>query len=285
MPSAVTSSTQQTPPPAASPRLATAKSGRLPVGLRCKHYAKYFLNKLTGQPTRLDVDLAGKSVSLSVTARREIRRAHAVHHEIDFIERMSGTLQAGDVVYDIGANIGVITVLLAKHNGGCAEKIFSFEPDPKNFRQLNGNVEANALQQRVSTHSVALGASEGEVSLHIRGDAGEGRHSISESKGATDTITVPLMTVSGFARDSGSPPDLIKIDVEGAEGQVLAGLAELTQKRPPRDIFLEIHSKGEGDKMPDGQTIHQWFMDNGYQMVWNVERRSGEHRQYRSDQY
>lgn len=279
MPSAVTTSAPQTPP--ASPRSATAKSGRLPLSLRCTHYLRYFLNKLTGAPTRLDVNLAGQSVSLSITARREIRRAHAVHHEIDFIERMSGALQSGDVVYDIGANIGVITVLLAKHDGGAAAKIYSFEPEPKNFAQLNGNVEANALQHRVSTHSVALGASEGEVALHVRGDAGEGRHSISEAKGATDTITVPLMTVSTFARDSASSPDLIKIDVEGAEGQVLDGLSALLQDKPPRDIFLEIHSKGEGDKMPDGRTIHQWFVDNGYQMAWNVERRSGEHRQYR----
>ncbi len=282
MPSTV-SSAPHTPTPA--PPRATAQAARLPIGQRCGHYIQYFINKLTGADTNLQVELAGQSVSLSVTARREIRRAHAVHHELDFIERMCGALKPGDVVYDIGANIGVITVLLAKQDDGSAGKIYSFEPEPRNFKQLNGNVVINDLQQRVSTHCVALGAVEGEAALHIRGDAGEGRHSISEAKGATDSITVPLMTGSGFAADADNAPDLVKIDVEGAEGQVLAGMTELLQSNPPRDIFLEIHSKGEGDKMPDGRTIHQWFLDNDYQMVWNVERRSGEHRQYRSNRF
>lgn len=284
MPPTATSA-QQTSPSAVPSQASALASTRLPAGKRCKHYVRYCLNKITGTQTRLDLELAGQSVSLSVTARREIRRAHAVHHEIDFIERMSGALRAGDTVYDIGANIGVITVLLAKQDNGSANKIYSFEPEPKNFKQLTGNVAVNQLQQRVSTHCIALGASEGEVALHIRGDAGEGRHSISEAKGATDSITVPLKTCAGFATETGSSPNLIKIDVEGAEGQVLAGMLPLLQSNPPRDVFLEIHSKGEGDKMPDGRTIHQWFLDNDYQMVWNVERRSGEHRQYRSNRF
>lgn len=280
MPSAATSSVPQTPP-----RSVNASSARLPVSQRGKHYLKYFFNRLSGSDTRLDVELAGQSVSLSVTARREIRRAHAVHHEIDFIERMCGALQAGDTVYDIGANIGIITVLLAKHSGALADQVVSFEPEPRNFQQLNGNVTANALDHKVSTHCVAMGASDGEVALHIRGQAGEGRHSISESRGATESITVPLMTASTFAKNTGSAPNLIKIDVEGAEGQVLTGMTELVQSTPPRDIFLEIHAKGEGDKVPDGRTIHQWFLDNDYQMIWNVERRSGEHRHYRSNHH
>lgn len=260
---------------------ATSGSARLPLSLRCKHYFRYFLNRALGKDTRLDVELAGQPVSLCVTERREIRRAHAVHHEVDFINRMSTSLQAGDTVYDIGANIGVITMLLARRGNECADRIFSFEPEPRNFAQLNANVAANGLQNRVATHQLALGSSEGEVELHIRGVAGEGRHSITEGKGATDSIMVPLTTCSAFAEKSGSLPDLLKIDVEGAEGQVLSGMSGLLQKRPPRDIFLEIHSKGDGDKMPDGQNIHDWFVDHGYQMVWNVERRSGEHRQYR----
>lgn len=281
MPSTATSA-QQTP---SAPVSSQATSARIPVARRYKHYIQYFFNKLTGARTRLDLELAGQSVALSVTARREIRRAHAVHHEIDFIERMCSVLRAGDTVFDIGANIGVITVLLAKQDNGSVRKIYSFEPEPKNYRQLAGNVSINQLQQTVSTHCIALGSTEGEVALHIRGDAGEGRHSISEAKGSTDSITVPLKTCTGFAAETGSAPDLIKIDVEGAEGQVLAGMTELLQSSPPRDIFLEIHSKGDGDKMPDGRTIHQWFLDNDYQMIWNVERRSGEHRQYRSNRF
>jgi hypothetical protein len=123
--------------------------------------------------------------------------------------------------------------------------------------------------------------SEGEVQLFIRGTAGEGRHSIAEEKGSTDSISVPLKTATGFARDTGDLPNIVKIDVEGAEGQVISGFEGLIGEHPPRDFFMEIHSKGDGDKMPSGETIDAWLNEHGYELVWSVGRRSGEHRHYR----
>lgn len=225
--------------------------------------------------------MAGQPVKLSISNPREIRRAHAIHHELDFVERIRAHLRAGDTVFDIGANIGVLTLLMAKHADSTVAKVYSFEPEPRNFEQLRHNININELHQKVFPKQMALGASDGEVSLHIRGTAGEGRHSIAEEKGATDSITVALATCAGFAAQENAYPNVIKIDVEGAEGQVLQGITELLVDHPPRDIFLEIHNKGDGDCMPDGSKIHDWFISNHYQMVWNVERRSGEHRHYR----
>jgi hypothetical protein len=76
-------------------------------------------------------------------------------------------------------------------------------------------------------------------------------------------------------------PDLIKIDVEGAEGHVLAGMEDLIKThKKPRSIFLEIHNKGDEDRMPDGGSIDNWLSDLGYELKWEQKRRSGSNRQY-----
>ncbi len=254
---------------------------RLPSTLRAAHYLRFARDKLLGRNTEMTFELASRSVVLDISSSREIRRAHALHHEINFIERISEHLCSDDVVFDIGANIGVLTLLMARQLENSSARIYSFEPEPRNFNKLVRNVSLNQLQSMIQPRQLALGAEKGTVALHVRGTVGEGRHSIAESKGATDSISVELSTCEAFAHDEEAFPDLLKIDVEGAEGQVLQGLTGLLQTHPPRDIFLEVHTKGDSDNMPDGTKINDWFVQNNYDLIWHVERRSGEHRHYR----
>lgn len=254
---------------------------RLPIALRLSNYLRHALSRVTGRQSELQIELAGEPVKLAISNAREIRRAHAIHHELDFVERIREHLAEGDTIFDIGANIGVLTLLMARHPNSVRSTLYSFEPEPRNFTQLQQNIALNGLQSRVIPKQIALGASDGQASLHVRGEAGEGRHSIAESSGATDAITVALTTCESFARQENAMPNVLKIDVEGAEGQVLSGVTGLLDSNAPRDIFLEIHNKGDRDNMPDGTLIHDWFENHNYKMVWNVERRSGEHRHYR----
>jgi FkbM family methyltransferase len=242
---------------------------------------RLIFNRLIGKPTIVNADLLGQPVKLDITAKRELRRARKISHETDLVIRLREYLQDGDTIYDIGANIGLISLVMALHPSGLNSKVHSFEPEPKNFDQLKKNIALNGLTGRVIPQRLALGMSEGEVQLFVRGTAGEGRHSIAEAKGSTDSISVPLKTATNFARETGDMPTIVKIDVEGAEGQVIGGFEELIGEHPPRDFFMEIHSKGDGDKMPDGETIDAWLTSHGYELVWSVGRRSGEHRHYR----
>lgn len=257
----------------------THTPNRLPIILRCSNYLKHAFNRVTGRKTTLEFTLADQPIKLTITNQREIRRAHAIHHEMDFVKRINAHLLSKDTVYDIGANIGVLTLLIAKQSINL--RVFSFEPEPRNFSQLQKNITLNNLNDRVTPNQIALGATEGQIALHVRGHAGEGRHSIAESTGATDVINVALATCHDFAKKHNALPDVLKIDVEGAEGQVLAGVTDMLATHAPRDIFLEIHNKGDGDQMPDGTRIHDWFTSNNYQLLWDVERRSGSHRHYR----
>ena len=242
---------------------------------------RLFINKLVGRPTIATTDLLGQRIKLNIVARRELRRARKISHETDLIERMRAHLAEGDVIYDVGANIGLISLLMALHPSGTRSKVYSFEPEPKNLHQLQKNVRLNGLEDRIIPERLALGAKQGEVQLFVRGTAGEGRHSIAEERGSTGSISVPLTTAMQFAQGCGDFPSIVKIDVEGAEGQVISGFEDMLHEHPPRDFFMEIHSKGEADKMPNGETIDVWLKERGYALAWKADRRSGEHRHYR----
>lgn len=242
---------------------------------------RFYLNKLAGRPSVFEFTLLGQPVSLGIAARREIRRAREIEIESELVEHIRAALQPGDTIFDIGANIGLISILLAGGERGKGSSVYAFEPEPRNFRQLSNNIGLNQLSDRIHPQQLALGAEQGQVELHIRGSEGEGRHSIASSKGATDAIAVKLSTLGDFCREVDACPQIIKIDVEGAEGQVLAGMASLLPDQAPRNVFLEVHPKGDGDSMPDGSSIQDWMQSHGYELVWNNVRRSGEHRHYR----
>ncbi len=237
------------------------------IGLRL------ILDRLRRRETVTSVDLLGRSALLSISSRRELRRARSAYREREILERMREHVRPGDNVYDIGANIGMVSLFLAVHQPHGVGLVHSFEPEPVNFDRLRRNIELNDLGDRIIPHAVALGAENGEAELFVRPGAGEGRHSLASAKGATGSIRIPLATMASFARSSGSTPDFVKIDVEGAEGQVLQGMEALLPDHRPRELFIEIHPKGDGDRMPGGQSIRDWLADRGFSVAW--ERREG----------
>ena len=243
---------------------------------------RLMINTVLGRETVLDFDILGTRLRLAVESRREIRRAHATSKEVDFIGRMFESLEEGDVIYDVGANIGLISLLLAGHPKGRTSPVHAFEPEPKNFAQLQKNIAENGWVDRIVPHRLALGEQAGEVELFVRGGPGEGRHSTVSSKGSTGSIGVRIDTASAFATSTGVPPDLMKIDVEGAEGRVLAGMEGLLRQRHPRELFMELHPMGDADRMPDGTPIADWLDARGYHRVWEADHRHRRHCHYRA---
>lgn len=244
---------------------------------------RLIVNKMLGRETVLEVDLLGTPLRLAIEARREIRRVRSISKEAALVERMFEFLSNEDVVYDIGANIGLIGLLLARHSEGRASHVHCFEPEPRNFNQLQRNIAENGLTERVSAHQVALAERAGELELFIRGGPGEGRHSTVVPEGSTGSIRVRAETASAFAASVGERPDLVKIDVEGAEGRVLAGMTSLLRDHGhgPREIFMELHDKGDRDLMPDGTPIRAWLAEHGYALAWEFERGQSRHCHYR----
>ena len=137
-------------------------------------------------------------------------------------------LRPGDVFVDAGANLGWFTVL-AGRLAGPTGKVFSFEPSPSIFEHLRRNVEINGLAN-VRLENSALGAAPGQAVLSGIRERNQGTGSIVRGVNASETAgcQVPVTTLDVYCKTQGIERiRMLKIDVEGAEGLVLDGAAQV----------------------------------------------------------
>lgn len=148
-------------------------------------------------------------------------------------------LQAGDVFVDVGANIGYFTVLAASVVGESGQ-VFAFEPDPANFDLLLANVALNSFGGRVRVEQAGLASIAGQGRLFLSED-NLGDHQIYASQPGRDSLPIALCNGSDYLRDKLRRLDLLKVDTQGAEYEVMAGLMPLLRALavPPR-ILIEL---------------------------------------------
>jgi FkbM family methyltransferase len=156
--------------------------------------------------------------------------------EKHFAELFSGLVRPGDRCLDVGANIGVHTVRLARLAGPDGE-VIGFEPDPGLVRRARRNIELNGLG---NARVIEAAASEqpGEMRLYRPGprDTNRGRASVLRHPHLTGAAaTVPVVTIDGVC--AGAPVALIKIDVEGHEAAVVRGAADTIAAHAPAIVF------------------------------------------------
>ncbi len=155
-------------------------------------------------------------------------------YEVDRLREFAAAITPGDVVYDVGANVGIYS-LLASSRVGSSGCVYAFEPLERNLHYLRRHIELNHVQNCTVLPSavcnqqgtLAFSAASWEPSMARLSPNGE--------------IKVPATTLDTcIFEDKFRPPALLKIDVEGAEFEVLQGATRtLTEFHPT--IFLEIH--------------------------------------------
>lgn len=163
---------------------------------------------------------------------------------------LSGFLQPGDVFVDLGAHLGFFS-LYASRLVGVTGRVYAVEPAPESFRELEANLTRNAISN-VEAREVAAGAATGEAVLNdVRGEVLRGAASIKRSEEAGRTkesewapVTVRVEPVTEIVDSSDlSRIRLIKVDVEGAEIDVLEGIDSLYAAGSPRpSLLVEVHS-------------------------------------------
>ncbi|MEI8211715.1 MAG: FkbM family methyltransferase [Planctomycetota bacterium] len=163
--------------------------------------------------------------------------------EFETIEWLRRVVRPGDCVFDIGANVGQMT-LEAAFLVGPTGRVIAVEPAPGNVRVLRRHVNGNGFSERVRIFEAACGSqSGGTVTFHIYGNAADSvgsGHSIKKhsNEGESLTITVPVISIDQLATEM--PPAVVKIDVEGGELGVLAG-AESTLRVYRPAIQIGFH--------------------------------------------
>ncbi len=144
-------------------------------------------------------------------------------------------IPAGAVIYDIGANVGYFSLLAAVLAGpeGC---VYAFEPLPRNVEFLRKHIKLNKLDT-IEVVEAAVSDHSGEASFDLGASSAMGH--LASSGGITvRLVTLDQMLLAGELL----PPDYMKVDVEGAEYDVLNGARGLLEKFHPT-LFLDTHQR------------------------------------------
>jgi FkbM family methyltransferase len=147
-------------------------------------------------------------------------------------------------VFDIGANVGFYSTISARIVGP-EGLVVAFEPLPSNVRMVFHNAALN-LFRHISVQEVALGREDGRATFIISSEPGWGRlASTGVPAGVIGKHDVRIARLDSLIRQGTVPrPDLMKIDVEGAESDVLEG-AEETLKTARPILFIDLHKTNE----------------------------------------
>ncbi len=160
--------------------------------------------------------------------------------EVSVQEAMRRLLGPGDVFYDIGANIGFFTLIGARFVGPDGRAI-AFEPVPANAEAIRANAALNGIEN-IDVLEKAAGAERRSDRLLLVEDLS---WSHLESRGwhprTTSAVDIEVVTIDELVRaGEAPPPTLVKIDVEGSEADVLAGMRETIERHRPA-IVCELH--------------------------------------------
>lgn len=147
-------------------------------------------------------------------------------------------IKPGDIVFDIGAHVGYIT-LLASHLVATG-RVLAFEPSPLNLAYLTRHIRINHLTN-VEVFPIAIGLREGQSSFDMTG-FGTGRGRLSADT-ANDQPQVQVNALDELYDQGRLPdPNFIKMDIEGAEGDALRGAAKMLARCRPT-ILLAVHGE------------------------------------------
>ncbi|MBD1862623.1 MULTISPECIES: FkbM family methyltransferase [Trichocoleus] len=180
--------------------------------------------------------MGNEIVRLDESLRRWNIDAEAAIHQI-----LGKYLAPGHILIDVGANFGLHTLYAAKAVGpqGC---VFAFEPVPTNLNLLRRNVAINHVQQQVKIIPKAVSNS---TDLFLDFFVPPETVAVTASLSAESTQSQTKIQVANVRLDDFWPPlnlpvNLIKIDVEGAELEVLRGAEQLLRQwHPP--LLIEVH--------------------------------------------
>ena len=165
-------------------------------------------------------------------------------HEDDIIERF--TPKQGDIVVDIGAHIGLYTIISSKRVGTNG-KVVAIEADPGNFEMLNRNIKLNRLTNVIPLN-YAVYSKETKIKLYLpSGESGFTKYNtiMSDWVNTKDKfVEVNANTLDYLLQSKGireEEVNWIKIDVEGAEFEVLKGAHNVLSKSKDIALLMELH--------------------------------------------
>ncbi len=165
---------------------------------------------------------------------------------------LSKFLRNNSIFFDIGANVGMHSLYALKSFPGV--KIVAFEPFPKNVSYLKEVISRNKIIN-IDLIPCAVGNSTGKIYFEEGATNLQGKISNEKSN-----IEVSIISLDYYISQSNLVPDLIKVDVEGAEIEVLKGSKQLLSKHSPIWV-IELHNQEQC------KLVSEFFADKNYKLL------------------
>jgi len=191
--------------------------------------------------------------------------------------QLSARLQSARCFADVGAHVGYFTCIASALNP--ALKVFAFELDRLNADRLRENVRLNGCTNVEIVHA-AVTESSGEITYARPPEAADMPYSTltiappSFHRVGVGEERVAAISLDDFFRDRGVMPDIVKIDVEGAEYSVLRGMEQLIRSAAPT-IFIELHPAALPRFGHSVANIVSFLSRHGYELCQIPDHRSG----------
>jgi FkbM family methyltransferase len=194
-------------------------------------------------------------------------------YEADEIRLMRRFLRSGQTIVDVGANVGYLTRFFARATGA-AGKVYAFEPNPIIFPLLKKNL---SRFHQVSLYNVGLSSSDARLPLFLAG----ADHSVAsfakdypvahvfyQESGQLHSEMAELVSGDAFMDKIGVHRiDVLKVDVEGWELNVLAGLERTISDSPELAVFCEFNPKAQACAGHDKTELLNWFLDRKFALA------------------
>ncbi len=182
-------------------------------------------------------------------------------YEPELTALLMDLLTPGSVFFDVGANVGYYSLLAAARGA----VVHAFEPHPALAQQLRRSVALSRSGRRLRVKQAAVGAADGRGELFLSPDpAANGWASLLPLRhlegGAS--VRVDIVSLDSYCRLHDVPAvDLVKLDVEGAEADVISGAREVLSKLRPRAIICELSAF---DGAPGPRSVIRQLRELGY---------------------
>jgi FkbM family methyltransferase len=160
------------------------------------------------------------------------------HFEPLGTEIVKKEVKKGDIVLDIGANVGYYTLIFANLVGE-EGKVFAFEPSPENFTLLKKNVELNGYgYKNVILEQLAVSNKTGKTWLYLSPNLGDDR--IYDPHNGSNFIEATTIRLDDYFNNYNENIDFVKMDIQGAEWAAIQGMTDLLQKNKKLKILMEF---------------------------------------------
>jgi FkbM family methyltransferase len=157
-------------------------------------------------------------------------------YEFEKQELISKIVRPGDVIYDVGAHVGYFTIIFAKLVG-VTGVVYAFEPIKENYQFILQHIALNNLPNVKAIHA-GVAASSGIARFAV------GNHSATSHRSDSGSIRVPVYNLEEYVSDNClSPPNLIKMDIEGEEMDVVPSILDFVVRHRTK-LLVSTHQNG-----------------------------------------